>query len=144
MNNGLHRYALSVPETAIDANGHVNNVEYIRWMQEAAISHADTVGCSTATREAGASWVVRSHHVEYLHPLFTGDCLVILTWVSNFQKIRSLRKYLFFRDTTVLARAETLWVFIEARTGRPQSIPVAVSSTFQLIPPENEPAGWVA
>lgn len=143
MNAALHRFSFTVPDAAIDANGHANNVEYIRWMQEAAIAHADAAGCTAATREAGASWVVRSHHVEYLQPVFAGDAIVILTWVSTIQKIRSLRKYLFFRDTALVARAETLWVFVEARTGRPLSIPPAVSATFPLVPPEHEPAGWV-
>ena len=31
---------LVVPDTAIDANGHVNNVQYVQWMQDAAIAHS--------------------------------------------------------------------------------------------------------
>lgn len=137
----VHKYTLVIPATAIDANRHVNNVEYVRWMQEAAISHADSAGCSAATRAAGASWVVRSHHVEYLRPLFAGETITVHTWVSTLRKSSSLRKYLFQRDEQLIARGETLWVFVDASSGRPLAIPSTVSSAFVLVPPEKEPTG---
>ena len=83
---------------AIDANGHANNVEYLRWMQDAAIGHADASGGADATRRIGASWVVRRHHIEYLQSAFAGDLLLVLTWVSNLRKASSLRKYLVLRE----------------------------------------------
>lgn len=137
----VHKYTFVIPATAIDANRHVNNVEYVRWMQEAAISHADAAGCSAATRAAGASWVVRSHHVEYLRPLFAGETITVHTWVSTLRKSSSLRKYLFQRDEQLIARGETLWVFVDASSGRPLAIPSTVSSAFVLVPPEKEPSG---
>jgi len=140
----IHRVSVLIPNTAIDANGHVNNVEYVRWMQRAAISHSDSAGCTIATKAAGASWVVRSHHIEYLLPSFAGDKLVILTWISTLRKASSLRKYLFLRegDRAVVARGETSWVFVEARTGRPKLIPREVSSVFEILPAKREPSGW--
>ena len=59
---------INVPETAIDGLGHVNNVEYVRWMQDAATAHADSSGCTAATVADGAVWVVRSHRIEYVRP----------------------------------------------------------------------------
>jgi acyl-CoA thioester hydrolase len=140
----IHRVSVLISDTAIDANGHANNVEYVRWMQQAAISHSDSAGCTIATKAAGASWVVRSHHVQYLQPSFAGDKLVILTWISTLGKASSLRKYLFLRegDRVVVARGETNWVFVEALTGRPKPIPQEVSSVFEILPLEREPSGW--
>jgi len=137
--NAIHEFVFVVPAEAMDENGHANNVEYVRWMQLAAISHADAVGCSAATRDAGASWVVRTHHVEYLRPVFSGQEITIKTWVSTMKKSSSLRKYLFLRGEEQIARGETVWVFVQAQTGRPRPIPGAVSSLFQLVGPENEP-----
>ena len=37
---GLHVHTLTVPATAIDVNGHANSLEYLRWMQEAAVLRA--------------------------------------------------------------------------------------------------------
>ena len=132
----IYCHAFIVPAASVDENGHVNNVEYVKWMQEVAVMHSDFVGCTQATKAAGATWVVRSHRIEYLRPAFTGDRMAVLTWVTNFRKVRSLRKYKFTRttDNAVIAEGETDWVFVDAKTGRPKSVPTEVSSVFELIP----------
>ena len=139
--NGIYRHEFTVALASVDENGHVNNVEYVKWMQDVAVAHSDTVGCSRATQEAGATWVARSHRIEYLRPAFAGDRIAALTWVCNFRKVRSVRKYKFLRTTdgAVLAEGETDWVFVDAATGRPRSIPEIVSVLFVLVPPEKEP-----
>jgi acyl-CoA thioesterase FadM len=42
-------------------------------------------------------------------------------------------------DGAVLARGETLWVFIDLRNGRPRSIPAEVINCFEPVPPAEEP-----
>lgn len=139
--NGIYRHEFTVPPAAVDGNGHVNNVEYVRWMQDTAVAHSTGVGCTRATQEIGATWVARSHHIEYLRPAFAGDRILALTWVCNFRKVRSTRKYKFLRrsDNAILAEGETDWVFVDAATGRPRSIPETIASLFILVPPEDEP-----
>lgn len=139
--NPIYTYQFTVPAEAVDRNGHVNNVAYIQWMQDAAIAHARARGCLKATEAVGAVWVVRTHHIEYLAPAYAGDPINVLTWVANFKKVRSLRKYKMVRssDQTVVARAETDWVFVNAGTGRPQIIPETVITTLPLADPEAEP-----
>ena len=127
-------FAIEVGPAAIDANGHVNNVEFVRWMQEAAVAHADERGCTAATRDCGATWVVRSHRIEYHRPAFAGDKLQVKTWVADIRRASSLRKYEFVRsaDNTVLATGETDWVFIDVRTGRPRRVPNEIFAMFDL------------
>lgn len=128
----IYIYRIEVCPSAIDANGHVNNVEFVRWMQMAAISHADAVGCTAATLAAGATWVVRSHHIEYARPAMEGDRIEVRTWVANVRRAFSLRKYEIVResDQTMLARGETDWVYIDS-SGRPRSIPDEIQATFR-------------
>ena len=137
----IYRHEFTVPAAVVDANGHVNNVAYVQWMQDVAVRHADAVGCTRATRAVGATWVARSHRIEYLRPAFLGDLLTALTWVAEFRRVRSLRKYKFVRpaDQAVIATGETEWVFVNATTGRPQSIPATVAAVFELIPWDGEP-----
>jgi len=139
--NAIFRHEFIVQPASVDGNGHVNNVEYVKWMQEVAVMHSDSVGCTQATKEAGATWVARSHRIEYLRPAFAGDPIMVLTWVVDFRRVRSLRKYKFVRttDNAVIADGETDWVFVDAKTGRPLSIPKTVSSAFEPIPQEREP-----
>lgn len=136
----IYRYDLVVTEDVIDENGHVNNIEYLRWTLDAAIHHADTSGCTLATKAAGATWVVRSHRIEYLNPAFSGQHISVLTWVSNFRRVQSLRKYKMIRveDNAVLAEAETDWIFVDVKSGRLRSIPKEVSMVFEVVPEERE------
>lgn len=123
---------LRVEKLAIDANGHVNNVQYLHWMQDAAVAHANDSGCTAITKDLGASWVVRNHFVEYLRPAFLGDELDVQTWVTTLSKVSTIRKYRFYRrsDQILLAEGETLWVFVDADTGKPRSIPAEVAACF--------------
>ncbi len=129
-------------ERDIDSNGHVNNIVYVQWMQEVAIAHSDAVGCTAATHAAGCTWVARSHHIEYLRPAFAGDRIRLETWVVDAtRKSSSPRRYRMVResDGAVLARGETLWVFVDVASGRPRSIPAEVIDCFEVVPPDQEP-----
>lgn len=136
----VYQYKLTVPDNALDINGHVNNIEYLRWMQDAAVLHSDVQGCTKATIEAKATWVVRTHHIEYLRPAFAGQEIVVLTWIINIRRVQSLRKYRIVRitDNTVLVEGETNWVFVDAKTGSLRSIPRNVIDLFEILPKEKE------
>ena len=136
----IYQYTFIVPEQAMDENGHVNNVEYVRWMQQAAELHAQEEGCTQATRFFGATWVVRTHQIEYFKPVFAREQITVLTWVSNWRRARSLRKYKFLRDSEggTLAAGETDWIFVDAQTGRPRAIPQSISDLFELLPDYEE------
>ncbi|MGB3294714.1 MAG: acyl-CoA thioesterase [Phormidesmis sp.] len=133
--SAIYRYDITVPATAIDENGHLNNVEYVRWMQTAAIAHAHHTPCARETSAVGATWIVRTHRIEYLRPAFEGEQIAILTWISSIGKVRSQRQYKFFRvtDQAVLANCETDWVFIDSQKGTPLAIPVSVANAFEIV-----------
>jgi acyl-CoA thioester hydrolase len=134
-------HQLAVPADVIDVNGHVNNLAYLRWMQEVAIQHSTAQGWPVERYQAaGTGWVVRSHFIEYLAPAFQGESLSILTWVAGFKRHASPRRYLFWRarDRQLVARAETLWVFVNAGTGRPERVPPEVEQAFEVVPDEEE------
>jgi acyl-CoA thioester hydrolase len=61
--------------------------------------------------------------------------------VTNFRKVRSLRKYRFFRaaDKAILANGETDWVLVNSTSGRPVAIPDHLAAKFELIPEHSEP-----
>ncbi len=137
----LFRHEFEVLASALDRNGHVNNVQYVQWMQDVAVMHADAAGCSAATEAIGATWVARSHWIEYLRPAYAGDRIAAVTWVADFRRVRSLRKYRFVRvgDAALIAQGETDWVFVDAATGKLRAIPESVSGAFVLVPEAEEP-----
>ena len=131
----VYRHHFTVPDSAVDQNGHVNNVVYIQWMQDVATLHFSAVGGTGLMRAAGATWVVRSHNIEYLSPLFAGEEVTVLTWVVNFRRVRSLRRYRFLRtaDGALLAKGETDWVFVDNASGRPCRIPDGITGLLPLL-----------
>ncbi|MDX2494535.1 MAG: acyl-CoA thioesterase [Desulfuromusa sp.] len=138
----IYSYHFTIPTEANDENGHVNNVAYVQWMQDVATMHSDAQGCTRELyQKLNSSWIVRSHQIEYLRPAFAGDEIEIQTWVCNLKRASSLRRYQFLNaeNKSVLARAETDWVYVNAETGRPRRIDTEVSEAFILVPPEEEP-----
>jgi len=136
--NPIYSYEFSVPEEALDENGHVNNVRYVQWMQEAAVRHYEAIGGIPPTLALGATWVVRSHNIEYLRPAFAGDRIEVRTWVVNIRRVRSLRRYRFSRvsDGKLLVKGETDWVFVDAKSGAPVAVPEEIIWLFTLVPEE--------
>lgn len=124
----VYHQSIRVTPEAIDRNGHVNNVVYVQWMQDLAVAHWRGVGGEAVQEELGATWVARSHRIEYLRPAYEGDEIEALTWVANIGRVRSLRKYAFYRvrERKLLAQGETDWVFVSAANGRPAAIPESI------------------
>ena len=132
-NNSIFTYSFTIPESVIDENGHVNNVAYVQWMQEAAIRHPESV---TEYKPAeNTTWYARQHRIEYLLPAFLGEEIEVRTWLSEIKRVRAHRKYEFLRkaDGKVIVRGETDWVYVDAKTGKPIAIPAIVSEFFPVL-----------
>jgi acyl-CoA thioester hydrolase len=133
----IYSRTFQVTQESIDENGHVGNLEYLRWMQEIAIEHSAAQGWPMERyfrEEAG--WVVRSHFIEYLQPAFEGDRLALHTWVTAMDRNRSPRRYLLLREKDLIARAETLWAYVDLRSGRARPIPAELRAAFPLVSDE--------
>ena len=130
--NSIYTYTFTVPESAIDENGHVNNVVYVQWMQDAAVRHFNALGGEAPMREHHATWVVHEHRIQYLNPAFAGEEIEVRTWIADVRRVRSLRKYEFLskKNGGILVRGETDWVFVDAGDGRPKAIPESVTAVF--------------
>lgn len=138
---GIYSRRFPVPADAIDVNGHVNNLAYVAWMQDVAIEHSAAAGWPLARyRAIGAAWVVRSHFVEYLRPLFLGEPLAVHTWVPRFDQRATPRKYLFVResDGREVARAETAWVFVDLGSGKRRPLPPELLAAFHPLPDDRQ------
>jgi len=129
-------YEHVVQDEEIDPLGHANNIEYFAWMQAAAIGHSAIQGWSTEKyRERGWAWLVRTHQIEYRRPALSGDVIRVRTWVADMQRFTSRRKYEMYRESSLIARAETNWAFVDVQQGRLLPIPAEVSSSFEIPAP---------
>lgn len=137
----IYTITFDVPVAAIDANDHVNNREYLRWMEEVAIAHSTAQGWPMERyREGGSTWYVRSHFVEYLRPAVAGMSLTLATWVATMDRRASMRRYAFVRtaDRKAVALAQTLWIFVDTRSGRAVDIPAELRAAFPLVADDDD------
>jgi acyl-CoA thioester hydrolase len=135
----IYTKTLIIPSTAIDGNGHVNNVAYVQWMQDIALEHYAAIGGIEA-QGADATWFIREHRIEYFLPAFESEEIEIRTWVENVRRVQSLRQYEFVRvsDGKTLVKGETNWVFVNAQNGRPLAIPDRVIACFSSDPSNSQ------
>jgi acyl-CoA thioester hydrolase len=129
----------------LDAFGHVNGVNLVRYMQEAAIEASTALGFSPDWyNQHGVGWVVRRLSVRYFAPARYGDEVTAATWLSGLRGVRSIREY----DLTLpplsppklggerggqrVARGRAEWVYMNFHTGEPTRIPDAWANAFTL------------
>lgn len=129
----IHITQLTVRAYECDAYGHLNNANYLRYMQEAAFEASAAVGYPTARYESmGRLWLARTTEIEYLQPLYAGDTVEIKTWVADFRHVRSIRRYEFRRagEDALVAQASTDWVYLDRETGQVVAVEPEVVAAY--------------
>lgn len=124
---------LRVRTYEMDALGHVNNAVYLNYMEQAATEHAEALGFGKERVLAlGGLFVVRQHEVLYLGSAVAGDELEVTTWPEQLTGPRAVRCYVIHNAASGkrLVAARTLWVWVDARTGRPRPIPREMLDAF--------------
>jgi len=107
---------ISVQQNDIDDLGHVNNVVYVRWVQEVAAAHWDSL--ANAETKLKYLWVVLRHEIDYLSAAFEGDQLVATTWVGESSGVKSERFVHITHEKSgkSIAKARTTWCLLDAYT----------------------------
>ncbi|WZO97123.1 thioesterase family protein [Isosphaeraceae bacterium EP7] len=127
----VYVHPIEVQPEDIDIQGHVNNVVYLRYAQDAAVAHWMTA-VPPEVRE-GVAWFVRRHEIDYLKPAYPGDNLEARTWIgkaggATMERFIEIGKV----GGEVLARMRSVWVAIDPSSGRPRRVPES------LRPPTSE------
>jgi len=124
---------LPVLESDIDDMSHVNNVVYVRWVQDVAAAHWATLAPVEARQKY--LWVVLRHEIDYLSPALRGDIIVATTWVGDSYGPRSERLvYLANKAGKLLAKAKTVWCLLDGETKKPKRVDESVQA---LLKPTN-------
>jgi acyl-CoA thioester hydrolase len=116
-----------------DAYGHLNNTNYVRYMQEAAFAGSRSAGYNRQRyKDMNRLWVIRSTEVEFLRPVLYNDCLQVKTWVGDFRRATSRRMYeiTHAESGALVARGFSDWVYLNLTTGRPAAVEPEVQQAF--------------
>ena len=129
----IFSHTIEVADTDIDFLGHASNLAYLRWVQDVAIAHSEAVGLDyEAYRKLGGVFFIRRHEIDYLRPALRGDKLEVRTWVDSAAAAKTNRRTEVKRqsDGKILAKASTVWGFVDIKTGRPTRIPEIIRTVF--------------
>lgn len=123
---------ISINPNDIDDHGHVNNVIYLRWVQEVATGHWRST--ATSSQQADVSWLVVRHEIDYKHPVHLGDKIIARTWVGTatgriFERHTEIIRV---GEGRLMARARTLWCPIDIRTGKPMRVGSDIRERFSV------------
>lgn len=119
---------LTITDADIDENGHVNNVVYVRWLQDVGTAHWNA-RFDEETR-AKWSWVALRHEVDYKRALMPGDTAQARTWVGVPNGPRFARFVLIEGPNGVAAQGMSDWCLVDAKTMRPARIPAEMIAPF--------------
>jgi acyl-CoA thioester hydrolase len=127
---------IRVQPADIDELGHVNNVTYVRWVQDVAVAHWKAV--APPEEQARLAWIVLRHEIDYKQAARLQDEIIARTWVGNATRLRFERhtELLRAQDGLLLAKALTVWCPIDVQTGRPATVSTKVRADFSRAAPD--------
>ena len=123
MAGGLrHTFHCPMRWSDMDAYGHVNNVVYLTYLEEARVDMLFTIGAELGAKALSEGVLVARHEIDYRKPAFDGDELTVRTWVgvpsgATWERFTEIR-----RAGELVVSARTDWVLIDAPSGRPRRI----------------------
>lgn len=114
----------------IDQLGHVNNIVYLKWVQDVAIAHWSTLAHKDIQEKY--FWVVVRHEIDYLSSAYLNSQLQAVTWIGGYSGAKSDRFVTIVDIATnkTIASVKTTWCMINAVNHRPARIESDVADLF--------------
>lgn len=121
-----HSFAVSAAD--IDEQNHVNNVAFVKWIQDVAVAH----WFSIANEEIRAkyTWVVLRHEIDYKKQAFENQEVTVTTWVGEPTRISWERFTEITRGKDLLVKARSVWCLIDRQTSKPARITAELKELF--------------
>src|SRR5262249_138391 len=113
-------HSFQVSPDDIDEQGHVNNVAYLRWIQDVAVAHWRH--SATAEQLARYSWITVRHEIDYKKQAYAGEQITASTWIGEWTKVTCERFSEITRGSDLLVSSRTVWCMIDRATTRPAKI----------------------
>lgn len=123
-------HSFEICESDIDEHSHVNNVAYLRWIQEVAIAHWEAAAPDELREKY--TWFVLRHEIDYKQRAFLGETLTAATWVGKASQVKCERFTKISRGSEILVQAKSLWCFFDSKTNKPSRISKLLRDLFEM------------
>ncbi|MCW3835215.1 acyl-CoA thioesterase [Sphingomonas canadensis] len=114
----------------IDELGHVNNVVWVRWIQDIAVAHWNAV--APQAHKDSYVWVVTRHEIDYRGNVVAGDTVTAETWIPEPPRGARFDRCVRFvgADGKPKVEARSTWAIIDRASGRLVRVPAEVAAPF--------------
>lgn len=123
-------HTFRVPKSDIDVHNHVNNVAYLRWIQDVGVAHWQAEASDEMQEKF--TWFVLRHEIDYKKPSFENDEITATTWVGKATKIKCERFTEIKRGEDILVNAKSIWCLLNATTNKPTRITEELKELFEM------------
>ncbi|QES50122.1 thioesterase [Streptomyces venezuelae] len=118
-----HIYRCPLRWSDMDAFGHVNNVVFLRYLEEARIDFMFRLAPGNGSQSFQGGSVVARHEIDYKRPLVhRHEPVTIESWVTKIGAASLTIAYEVKDEDTVYVRASTVVVPFDLETQRPRRI----------------------
>lgn len=118
-----HIYRCPMRWSDMDAFGHVNNVVFLRYLEEARVDFMFRLAPGEGSASFTGGSVIARHEIDYLRPLVhRHEPVTVETWVTKVGAASLTLAYEVKDPETVYVRASTVVVPYDLEKGRPRRI----------------------
>jgi len=125
-----HTKEILVKESNLDELKHVNNIQYLYWVQDIAKEHWELL--APAPLQESYLWIVLDHHIEYKAPALLNEHLIIKTFVRESSGVTSVRVVEIYNASSqkLITKTETIWCLLNSKTKKPTRISKEIMQLF--------------
>jgi acyl-CoA thioester hydrolase len=109
----------------IDFAQHVSNIVYIQWMEIARLKLLEEAGLPVdLIQKHGFVPTLTRTEIRYHKPLFLGDKVRVVLWISELKRISATLKFHFFnQDDELVSEGSQVALFIRLADQKPYRLP---------------------
>ncbi len=106
----------------LDEQHHVNNVQYVQWVQNIAKEHWELR--ATPQLKKKFLWVLVRHEIDYKKQAFLNDPIVVETYVGEVTHVTSERYVNIRNEATgeLLVSSKSIWCLLDSEHKKPTRI----------------------
>lgn len=121
----------------VDCNKQMTLSSILNYFQDCSIFHSEAIGQGiTQMEEQKRAWMLSSWQVEVKRYPELGEQIRIYTWAYDFKGFYGYRNFKIEDEAgEVVAYANSIWIYIDIRTGCPCRIPQEIADAYTMEPP---------
>jgi len=121
-------HSFRIPREDIDQFGHVNNVVYVKWVQDVALAHWKVFASAEEQEKYG--WIIVRHELDYKKQAFENEEITATTWIGEWTHVTCERFVEIHRGDDLLLKSRTVWCIVDMEKTRPTKIPDEIKKRF--------------